>query len=286
MRTALAASGLCHGVTNVCALAAALSLASSAPATPLPEPVHVGELFTVVRLFDALAGSPLRHGLLPGVLLLAAAPLLRVLWLRAQLTAAPLPVHARAAAAVYRQALAVHALGLAYAALLLGLALLVARGLGAALAGYHDERLAQCSGLLAAAPLVLAALSHAPSVADRAQLELARGSDRLWPALRQGLTHVGARECGLRAVCELSVAGLGLAALLPRLWLGSQALVALLLTSQLCALGQTAVRAAWLAWLSERAERAAVGPGAADLSPTPGSESPAPRAAGSTTPTR
>ena len=256
---------------------------------PQPAPVHVRELFTVVRLVDALAGSPLRHMLLPGLVLLAAAPLLRVLWLRAQLMAAPLSEHARAAAAVYPQAAAVHALGLAYAALACGLGLLAGRALAALLAGYHDERLAQCAGALAAAPLLFAGLLHAPCVADRAQLELARGAARVWPALREGLRAADLPSCSLRGACELGVAVCALLALLPRLWLGSGAFVAVLCASQLCTLGQTALRAAWLAWFSERAVRAgrAAGPHSAPLvSPRPESECPAPPAAGSTTPTR
>ena len=286
MRRALVASALVHGVTSVCALSSALTLASSAPTTPLAEPVHVGELFTVVRLLDALTASPLRYGLLPGLVLLAAAPLLRVLWLRAQLMAADVSAHARAAAQVYPQALALHALTLAYSALLLGLAGLLARGVGAALAASHDLRLQQCAGLAIGLPFALAAIVHGPSVADRAQLELARGERQVLPALFEGLRGVDGRTCALRAACELGVALLALLVLLPRLWLGSSAWVALLMASQLCALGQTAVRAAWLAWLTERAVRTGCAPGPAQLSPTPESGCPAPPAAGSTTPTR
>jgi len=300
LRRALPATGLVHVVTSVCALASAVSLASSAPATELAEPERVGQLFTVVRLLDALGSSPLRYGLVPGLLLLLAAPLLRVMWLRAQLSAADLSQHARAAASVYPQALAIHALALAYAALLSALALLVGRALSFALAGTHDLRLQQSVALLFALPLVLAALAHAPSVSDRAQLELARGERRVLPAVLAGLRAVDVRSCGLRAACELGAGMLALSAFLPRLWLGSNALVSLLLLGQLCALGQTALRAAWLAWLCERAERTGHAPGVqagrapgpsaeqaatVPLSP-PESESPAPHAAGSTTPTR
>jgi hypothetical protein len=293
LRSALAASGLAHIVTSACALASALTLASGTTALPLAEPVRVAELYTVLRLLDAATASPMRYGLIPSLLLLAAAPLLCVIWLRAQLVAAPLSSHARAAARVYPRALAIHALGLTYSALLLALGSLLGLAATKLLAGTHDLRLQQSAAWLLAAPCVVAAFVHAPCVADRAQLELVRGADRLLPALLRGVNAVDARTCGLRAACQLSVVLLALVCLLPRLWLGSEASVALLLASQLSALGQTAVRASWLAWLTERAEQAGRAPGQpiqpevpADVSPTPESECPAPPATGSTTLTR
>ena len=296
LRSALAASGLAHAVTSLCALASALTLASGAPSQPLAEPVRVGELFTAVRLLDAAAASPLRYGLVPGLLLFLAAPLLSVIWLRAQLSAAPLPGHARAAAEVYPHALALHALGLTVSAALVGTGALLGRLASSVLAGSHDLRLQQSAALCLAAPLALSAFVYVPCLIDRAQLELVRGTRKWLCALRVGVRGVDARSCGLRAACQLGVSVLAGVALLPRLWLGSDALVALLLATQLCALGQTALRATWLAWLTERAESAGHAPYQpsqpaalevrADVSPRPESECPAPPATGSTTPTR
>ncbi|HTU60954.1 MAG TPA: hypothetical protein VMF89_21020, partial [Polyangiales bacterium] len=220
----------------------------------LAEQPAVGALFTAVRLFDTLTGSPLRYGALPGVVLLVLAPFLQVLWLRAQLTAAPLYEHARAAAQVYKQACAVYFATAAYAALLFAASSVIAR-LGESLFAWsHNVRLQQSSGLVVATPLVLAALLHAPTLCDRAQLALARG-ERLNRELFWEVLHaVDLKLCAVRAIFALGTASLVLISFAPRMSTGTTptAAVWLFLLAQLTAAGRTLLRATWLAWLAEQ----------------------------------
>lgn len=245
---------LIHAVTSLCTATFALPLAASVPEQGLAEQPAVGALFTAVRLFDTLTGSPLRYGALPGVVLLALAPFLQVLWLRAQLTAAPLHEHARAAAAVYKQACAVYFATAAYAALLFAASSQIAK-LGELLFVFsHNVRLQQSSGLVVATPLVLAALLHAPTLCDRAQLALARGEiptrDLAWQVLRT----VDLRTCAVRAGFALATATLVLVSIAPRMSTGTtqSAAIWLFLLAQLTAAARTLLRAIWLAWLTEQ----------------------------------
>lgn len=244
---------LVHGVTSLCTASFALPLAASVPEQGLAEQPAVGALFTAIRLLDTFTGAPLRYGALPGVLLLLLAPFLQVLWLRAQLIAAPLHEHARAAAAVYKQACAVYFASAAYAALLFAASSVIAR-LGESLFAWsHNVRLQQSSGLVVATPLVLAALLHAPSLCDRAQLALARGErlsrELVWEVVRS----VDLKVCAVRAAFALGTAMLVLMSVAPRMGTGTtpSAAVWLFLLAQLTAAGRTALRAIWLAWQTE-----------------------------------
>lgn len=254
IRRAAPSTLLVHGVTSLCTASLALPLAASVPEQGLAEQPAVGALFTAVRLFDSLTGSPLRYGALPGLVLLALAPFLQVLWLRAQLTAAPIHEHARRAARVYKQACAVYLASAAYAGLLFGAASLIARAFDLLFAFTHNVRLQQSSGLVVATPLVLAALLHAPSLCDSAQLALARGERLSRELVVDVVRSVDLRVCAVRAGFALAIAGLVLVSLAPRLWTGAQPTAAawLFLLAQLTAAGRTLVRATWLAWLVER----------------------------------
>ena len=254
IRRALPSTLLVHATTSLCTASLALPLAASVPAQGLAEQRSVGALFTALRLFDSLTTSPLSFGGVPALVLLLVAPLLQVLWLRAQLKVAPIHEHARGAARRYKHACAVYLGSAAYAAVLLGVAALVSRLVEALLGFSHNVRLQETSGLLASAPLVLAALLHAPSVCDQAQLALARGAP-LSRALVLGATRsADLKVCAIRGAFGLVTAGLVLMSVTPRLWLGTspEAAVWLFLLAQLTAVGRTAVRAAWLAWLVER----------------------------------
>jgi hypothetical protein len=120
-------------------------------------------------------------------------------------------------------------------------------------------------GLLFAAPLVFAALVHAPSLLDRAQLELARGERlgraQVWAVFRV----VDLRVCGVRAALAVATASLVPLSLLPRMWLGTTPSTALwlFLLVQLAAALRTLARGAWLAWLVEHSAAHAPLPAAA-----------------------
>jgi hypothetical protein len=254
IRRAAPSTLLVHGVTSLCTATFALPLAASVPAQDLAEQPAVGALFTAVRLLDTLTGSPLRYGALPGLVLLVLAPFLQVLWLRAQLTAAPIHEHARAAAQAYKQACAVYFATAAYAALLFAASSQIAK-LGELLFAFsHNVRLQQSSGLVVATPLVLAALLHAPSLCDQAQLALARGERLSRELAWQVLRTVDLRRCAVRAGFALATATLVLFSIAPRMSTGTtpSAAIWLFLLAQLTAAARTLLRAIWLAWLTNR----------------------------------
>jgi hypothetical protein len=255
MRRAATGSLLVHAVSSLCAAGFVLPLAASVPEQALAEQPAVGALFTAVRVFDTLIGSPLRYGAVPGFLMLVLAPFLQVLWLRAQLVAAAVHEHARAAAHVYKDACFVYLASSAYAGVLLAAALGVARCCEWLLHFSHNLRLQQTTGIVLAAPLVLAALLHAPCLCDQAQLALARGERWSRALVLDTLRSVDLRMCSLRAGFAAGSATLVLVTLLPRMWLGTTASTGLWLfaLSQLTAAARTLVRGAWLAWLAERA---------------------------------
>jgi len=260
IRRAAPSTLLVHGVTSLCTASLALPLAASVPAQGLAEQPAVGALFTAIRLFDTFTGSPLRYGALPGLVLLVLAPFLQVLWLRAQLTAAPLHEHARAAARAYKQACVVYFATAAYAALLFAASSLIAK-LGELLFAFsHNVRLQQSSGLVLATPLVLAALLHAPSLCDQAQLALARGERLSRELAWQVLRTVDLRRCAVRAGLALAIATLVLLSIAPRMSTGTNpsAAIWLFLLAQLTAAARTLLRAIWLAWLTEQSQPPAV----------------------------
>lgn len=253
IRRAAPSTLLVHGVTSLCTASFALPLAASIPEQGLAEQPAVGALFTAVRLFDTLTGSPLRYGALPGLVLLALAPFLQVLWLRAQLIKAPLHEHARAAAQVYKQACAVYFASAAYAAFLFAASSVISN-LGELLFHFsHNVRLQQSSGLVLATPLVLAAILHAPTLCDQAQLALARGEHLSRERLRDVVRAVDLKVCATRAIFAVATAASVLFTMAPRMWTGTtpKAAVWLFLLAQLTAAARTVLRAIWLAWLTE-----------------------------------
>lgn len=256
MRRAAPSTLLVHVVTSLCAAGFAFPLAASVPEQGLAEQPAVGALFTAVRLFDTLAGSPLRFGALPGLVLVLVAPFLQVLWLRSQLVAAPLHEHARSAAGVYKLACAAYLAVAAYSGLLLLAAALVASALELLLGFSHNVRLQQTTGLLFATPFVLAVLLHAPSLLDRMQLALARGERLSRELVIEVVRAVDLKVCGVRACLAFATACLVLISVAPRMWTGTnpRAAVWLFLLAQLTAAGRTLARALWLAWLVERSE--------------------------------
>jgi hypothetical protein len=272
MQRAAPSTLLVHAVYALCAAGFVLPLAASVPEQALAEQPAVGALTTAIRLLDELAGSPLRYGALPAVIMLVVTPFLQVLWLRSQLVAAPLHEHARSAAQTYRLACITYVASVAYAALLMSLAFGMARGFDLLLRGTHNLRMQQTAGLVFATPFVLAAMLHAPSLLDRAQLALARGEtlgrEHIWDVIRT----VDLRVCAVRAGFTAITVFLVLLSFAPRLWLGTGATTGawLFVLAQLTAAARTLVRAAWLAWLTEHCEAPVAQPAAAsnaELSP-------------------
>jgi hypothetical protein len=256
-------------VTGLCTASTVIALASSVTPQQLAERPSVLALYTAVRLFDTLVAGPMRVIGVPALTLIIVTPLLQILWQRAQLTAAPIQDHARYAASVYGQAAVVYGASAAYTALL-GL---LASALGSAVAAgmsraTHNAQLAQSCGVLCSTPLWLAALVHGPCVADRAQLELARGGKLGRLLVAYALRSVDLRVCLVRAGFSVAMLGCAAFALLPRVWLGVPAATAwsawaswlLWAAALLMALARTGVRAAWLAWLTERALAGVVPP--------------------------
>lgn len=258
MKRAAPSTLLVHAVNALCAAAIVVPLAWGVPEQPLSEQPAVGALVTAIRLFDALTSSPLRAGALPALMMLVITPFLQVLWLRAQLEAAPLHEHARSAAQSYKSACVTYLACAVYAALLVALASALARGVELLLGPTHNLRVQQTTGLLFAAPLVLAAWLHAPSVLDRLQLCLASREQPTWEVVRT----VDLRVCAVRAGFAAATVGLVLVSLAPRLWLGTSATTGawLFVLAQLAAATRTLLRGAWLAWLAEHCETRASEP--------------------------
>lgn len=269
---ALKATLLIHTVNSLCAAALVVPVALSVPENPLPEQPAVGALYTAVRVFDVLTGSPWRYGGVPAFALLVVTPFLQVLWLRAQLRPGALHEHARSAADAYKPAALMYVLGASLAALLMNAAFSLFRGCGLLLAATHNVRLQQSVGLLFALPLVLAALVYAPSLLDRAQLVLAQGHTLRRESLRDALRSVDLRVCSVRAGFVLASAALLLLSFAPRLWLGTSpsSSMTLFVVAQLTAAARTLTRALWLAWLCERVEASAPVPYAGDVHPDEG----------------
>jgi hypothetical protein len=256
MRRAATSTLLVHGVSSLCAAGFVWPLAASVPGQPLAEQPAVGALTTAVRLFDTLTGSPLRFAAVPALALLLVTPFLQVLWLRAQLIAAPLHEHARSAANAYKSACAVYLASAAYASALMLFGFALARGCELLLSPTHNLRLQQTIGLCFALPLVLAALLHAPSLLDRAQLALARGEHLSRALCWEIVRSVDLRICCVRAGFAAATACFVLLSFVPRLWLGTTATTGawLFVLAQLTAAARTLARGAWLAWLAERSE--------------------------------
>jgi hypothetical protein len=267
---AFKATLLIHAVNSLCAATLVVPVAASVPEHPLPESHAVGMLYTVVRVFDVLTGSPLRFAGIPAFVMLVVTPFLQVVWLRAQLQQAALHEHARSAANVYKQACLIYVLGAGYAALLASGAYLVARGCGLMLAFTHNVRLEQTFGFVLALPFALAALVHAPSLVDRAQLALAHGQTLNRALVVDIVRSVSVRVCSMRAGFVLATATLVLFSFVPRLWLGvsPSSSTVMFVTAQLAAAARTITRALWLAWLCEHVEAEASVPHASDLQPS------------------
>lgn len=256
MQRAAPATLLVHAVNTLCAAGFMVPLAASVPEQALAEQPAVGALSTAIRLFDELAGSPLRLGAMPALVMLVVTPFLQVLWLRAQLIAAPLHEHARSAAHSYKSACITYVASVSYAALLITLAFALARGFDLMLRPTHNLRLQQTTGLIFAAPLVVAALLHAPCLLDRAQLALARGETLCLERVFEIIRSVDLRVCAVRAGFAVVMACLVLLSLTPRLWTGTTPTTGawLFVLAQLTAAARTLLRGAWLAWLVEHCE--------------------------------
>ena len=181
--------------------------------------------------------------------------------------------HARSAANVYKQACLIYLLGAAYAALLASAAYLVARGCGQLLAFTHNVRLEQTFGCLLGLPFALAALVHAPSLVDRAQLALAHGQTLNRALALQIIRSVDVRVCSVRSGFVLGTSALVLFSFVPRLWLGvsPSSSTIMFVTTQLAAAARTLTRALWLAWLCDHVEAKAsvpLDPKADDFQPS------------------
>ena len=258
VRMALPVTLLVHVTTALCALAASLPLAAAVPAGKVLESPAVGGLFTAIKLLDIAAASPWRIGALPLFVTLALTPFLRLVWLRSQLIAAPLHEHARFALPVYWQALAICAACALYQLLLaLGgwscasLARLV-------LAGTHDARLQTCAGLVLAVPWLWAMFVHAPTLADLAHLALVRGAVRSRLALGDAWQRLGKQACAARTGYAVVMGALLLAGYALRLVTDSElgrTAWSFVFIGQVSAALQTALRAAWCAWLVEHVEQ-------------------------------
>lgn len=253
LRKAMQATLFVHVSTALCAFSGALPWAHSVAAGGLEDSELTGTIYTSVRLFDVFAAQPWRYAAIPVACLALLTPFLRVLWLSAQLTQAPLHAHARSAWRRYRPAASVYVACSAYSALLVLCAWLIALAVEWLLSGSHDVRLQQCLAALVAAPFALLALLHAPCLSDLAHAQLARGVTDARVALRSAFAGIDARACYVRAGCELSIWSALVLGLSLRLWLGTSpsASWTLLAIGQLCALAQTALRALWCAWLTE-----------------------------------
>lgn len=262
---AFKATLLIHAVNSLCAAALVVPVAASVPSSALAEGQAVGALYTAVRVFDTLTQSPLRFSGIPAFALLVVTPFLQVLWLRAQLRPGALHEHARSAANVYKQACLVYAAGAGYAALLASASVFVARGCSWLLSETHNVRLEQSLGLLFALPFALAALLHAPSLVDRAQLALAEGQRLDRELLKRLFLSVDLRVCAVRGGFVLATALLTLLSFAPRLWLGvsPSSSLSMFVITQLAAAARTLTRAVWLAWLCEHVEESATVPSAA-----------------------
>jgi hypothetical protein len=247
-------------ITSLCTANSVMVMAMRVPSAELAESSSVLALYTLVKLVDAIAPTPLRYTALPGLTLLVCAPLLQVLWLRALQQRGSLPEHAHHAKGMYRHAAALHLTSLAYTALLMSLGIGLAQLVASALAEADIPGFALCLELLVAVPPWLAALCHGPSVVDRLQLELARGATLDRPLLIAALREVDLRVCATRAGFGLVALACTALALLPRVWLGVASATAwaawaswLLWAAALAgSFARTTLRAAWLAWLTER----------------------------------
>jgi hypothetical protein len=261
LRAALPATLLVHATTTLCALAASLPLAAAVPEGKVLESPAVGALFTAIKLLDIGAASPWRIGALPMCVALLLMPFLRVVWLRAQLIAAPLYEHARAGLPLYAPAVCVcAACGLYQVVLALGawgFALLTRLSL----TGTHDARLQDCAGLLLASPWLWALFVQAPTLADLAQLALVKGAARPLSALLAAWQQADRRMLAVRTAYAAAMAVVLGASLGLRLAIEadvSRTAWSFVWIGQVSALLQTGLRAGWCAWLVERVEQCAL----------------------------
>lgn len=270
LRRAWPAMLFVHACLCLCALSTALPIASSVTAPAEAEPYHVELLLVVLRLWIRATDDAHRYAAVPFLLSFLGGPWLRVFWLQALRAPGALHEHARAASRCYRSALAIGA----------GTALATLLALGGALGTFmlvqwlaafvFDDRWQTLLALLLAAPMFVAGPIYLALLCDIAQLQLleSEGAHTFRAAIRAAIPRIDRRLLAARAVLACALLVSGALALSARAWLDSGA--AVLLVGQPLLLAQTGLRAVWFCQLLRMLE----------------SGSPAPRADGSTTPTR
>ncbi|HEX4354643.1 MAG TPA: hypothetical protein VHZ95_17055, partial [Polyangiales bacterium] len=155
---------LAHAVVTLCATSIALALASDvAPPPSAADSTRVAALVTLLRLCSR-ASEPLRYVALPAFIVLASAPWLLAIWLRAGEIDEPLTEHARAVRALYLRALALWASCAAYA----GALILVALALFHVASRAFDTPPARMIGGVVVALPFLFALIHPLTLLDSA----------------------------------------------------------------------------------------------------------------------
>jgi hypothetical protein len=265
LHRALPATAFVHACLALCALSAALPLAHSVAEPVEAEPQNVQLLLVIVRLWNSAARAPAQFAALPLLFAFFGGPWLRVFWLSALRQPGVLHEHARAANSCYRPALALgaSAAGAGVALLTAGLGLWLFAGV------LHELHWQSALGLMVFVPVLLAGGAYLALIYDTAQLQLVLpdGPRGFRSALRAGARCIDRKLLAARAGYALALALLSLGALTPRAWFDAFGSA---LLGQLLLLAQTGLRAVWFCQLIKTFE----------------SGSPAPRAAGSTTPTR
>jgi len=250
------ASLLVHALLCVCAVLTAVPLARSVSAGEVTDTPAVATLSTLIELGLHVDAAPLRYAALPALYVISLSPLLRAFWVRALLFPGSVSEHAYAAARRYGASTAVYAISLVTPVALI--ALPAWASLRSVSAAHSNAAYASALGpwlSISLTLLSLIALLHAQTSADAAQLELMRDPTlRLRSALARGVRAASFSACSVRAGCELSAWTLAAVALMARISDPEPALWRVAVTTQLCALAQTAVRTLWLAWFIERIE--------------------------------
>jgi hypothetical protein len=251
LRRAVPASLVVYAFTALCALAAALPLATRVGTPAETEPQTTELLLVAVRLYYAAAAQ---LGVAPLLLTLLGAPLLRSLWLRSLLRRGRLPEHSAAALRGYRAALAACAGSAAWLVLAAALVCLAGSAVWLLLGLTGNVALQALGASAVVVPGLIACALVAPTLADLALLQLARGETQPGAALFVGWAWIDGRLLRARAALAAVELTLTAAALGLRSWLGSSPRVTTtdLLVGQLLMLGAIGARAVWLAFLVEQ----------------------------------
>lgn len=257
LRRALPASLVVYAFSALCALAAALPLATRV-GTPSETETPATELLLVaVRLYYAATGAAAQLGLVPLLLTMLGAPLLRSLWLRSMLGRGRLSEHSAAAIRGYKQALAACAVCAGLSVLAAGLACLGGCVAWLVLQPTGNVAVQALGALAVVVPALIACALIAPTLADLALLQLALGELDAKAALFLGVAWLDGRLLRARAALAAVELTLTAAALSLRLWLGSSPSAAPtdLVIGQAFMLAAIVARAVWLAFLVEPTAR-------------------------------